>query len=204
MTLLDNTEIEISPESKEEFCIFDDKLLKENGIGITKPSLSAPDWVCAVVASPDLKFYLVKQFRNGIKKDMVEFPQGKVKNGETALTAILRELKEEIGLDADHILQIQKITEGNPCAAYFDNKVTLFKVITTMDFTPPEVGESDKNEASLEVITLNGGEVANEFAKSEQTIYMKYLWDLTVPEFEAADRRMRQAQMPQQMMPPQQ
>lgn len=192
MTLLNNKEVGLSDGSKREFRIFDDVLAKNDGSEIMKPSLCAPDWVCAIVVSPDLKFYLVKQFRNGVKKDALEFPQGKVKDGETSLMAIMRELNEEIGLDADHILQIQKISEGNPCAAYFTNKITLYKVITTSNFSPVSSSGGDKNEAGIEVATLNGNEVANEMSKNDQTIYMKYLWDLTAPEFAEADRRMHQ------------
>lgn len=194
MTLLNDKEIELSDESRKELSVFDDTLVKNDGSEIMKPSLHAPDWVCAIVVSPDLKFYLVKQFRNGIKKEAVEFPQGKVKAGETAIIAIMRELNEEIGLDAGHILQIQKISEGNPCAAYFTNKITLFKVITTPDFSPSSNSNGDTNEADLKVVTLNGNEVASEILKSDQTIYMKYLWDLTAPEFAEADRRMHQMQ----------
>lgn len=192
MTLLNNKEVSLSDGSKRELRIFDDVLAKNDGSEIMKPSLHAPDWVCAIVVSPDLKFYLVKQFRNGVKKDALEFPQGKVKDGETSLMAIMRELNEEIGLDADHILQIQKISEGNPCAAYFTNKITLYKVITTFNFSPVSSNDGDKNEADIEVATLNGNEVANEMSKNDQTIYMKYLWDLTAPEFAEADRRMHQ------------
>lgn len=59
--------------------------------------ISAPDWVNVVALTPDRQLVLVRQFRYGTDDFSLEIPGGVMDPGEDAITAGVRELREETG-----------------------------------------------------------------------------------------------------------
>jgi len=59
--------------------------------------INAPDWVNVVALTPEHRLVLVRQFRYGINEFSLEIPGGVMDAGEDAVTAGLRELREETG-----------------------------------------------------------------------------------------------------------
>lgn len=59
--------------------------------------ISAPDWVNVVALTPDGQLVLVRQFRYGTDDFSLEIPGGVMDQGEDAVTAGMRELREETG-----------------------------------------------------------------------------------------------------------
>jgi 8-oxo-dGTP pyrophosphatase MutT (NUDIX family) len=59
--------------------------------------INAPDWVNVVALTPAQHLVLVRQFRFGINDFSLEIPGGVMDKGEDAITAGLRELREETG-----------------------------------------------------------------------------------------------------------
>ena len=61
-------------------------------------------------------------FGKRINKNVWQFPQGGLKNQESHVHGMFRELKEEIGLDRDDVIIIGKTTKwlcyGNPKKLY--------------------------------------------------------------------------------------
>ena len=59
--------------------------------------------VCIALKDEDGKFFMVRQFRYAIGRDVLEFCAGKIEKGEEPLHAILRECEEELGYKADDL-----------------------------------------------------------------------------------------------------
>ncbi len=80
-----------------------------NGREATFDILSGPDYVTVVSFTRDNKAIMVKQFRAGPEKVLVTFPTGNIDEGESPLTAAVRELREESGYEAREIVFLKKL-----------------------------------------------------------------------------------------------
>ncbi|HLS29210.1 MAG TPA: NUDIX hydrolase [Opitutales bacterium] len=82
-------------------------------------SLSSPDWVNVVAVTPQREVLLIKQFRFGVEDFALEIPGGIIDEGEDAVTAGLRELKEETGYVGENARIIGNVW---PNPAIMDNR----------------------------------------------------------------------------------
>jgi mutator protein MutT len=57
--------------------------------------------VSALIATPDLSKYLITRRKSGLYQGMWCLPGGHIHRGETMREAVIREVKEETGLDFD-------------------------------------------------------------------------------------------------------
>lgn len=140
--------------------------------------IDSPQWVSAVVEIPNAdfgqRFVMVKQFRYGANKELFEFPCGMVEEGEEPLDAILRECKEEIGLEKKDIVRIVKLYEKNPNPAFMTNRMTCYYI---------EVSKIDKNnnhpdpDENLTVEFFTEGNVENCISKPDTSVMMALAWE---------------------------
>ena len=84
--------------------------------------LEYPDWVNMVPVTEDGHFILVKQYRHGVEKEVLEVPGGVIDPGETPEHAARRELLEETGYAFDHL---------EPISVLFPNPATSNNITTT-------------------------------------------------------------------------
>ena len=68
-------------------------------------------------------YYMVRQYRYALGKDMLEFPAGKIEKGELPDEAILREVVEETGFEAKNIKKFGSII---PTCGYCSEKIHLY------------------------------------------------------------------------------
>lgn len=189
----------VTPEGFE-LGVVNKHFISESGKKVDKQVLSSPDWVVAIVYDMDLSIHCVKQFRAGVDVPLIEFPEGKVEEDESPLEAIIRELKEELGLCSEDILSIAKLLEGNPCSAYFGNTVHLFKVIVKSGLHLKANNTNIPNEDDIEVVTINGDEVNEAMNSPLQNMYMKLLWSIVTPELSQIHNEKMQIQQRQRAM----
>lgn len=78
--------------------------------------------VCIGLKEQD-KFYMVRQYRYALGKEMLEFPAGKIEKNEHPDDAIVREVQEETGYCAKNIKKLGAII---PTCGYCSEKIHLY------------------------------------------------------------------------------
>lgn len=78
--------------------------------------------VCIALREED-KFYMVRQYRYSLGREMWEFPAGKIEKGEDPKEAILRETEEETGYRVSGLTSLGHII---PTCGYCSEKIRLY------------------------------------------------------------------------------
>ncbi|MFO0588934.1 MAG: NUDIX hydrolase [Polyangiaceae bacterium] len=109
-------------------------------------TLELLDWVCIAAVTPDGRWILVRQHRQGVNDLTIETAGGIVDPGEDPAESALRELREETGWEADHAEPLGWIhpnpaLQGNRCHLYL-----------ARDARPVEGWKSDASEITEPVV----------------------------------------------------
>ena len=120
--------------------------------------INASSWVNVVSRTPDGRFVLVRQFRQGSASVTLEIPGGLVDDGEDPAEAAARELEEETGFRP---ASVRKIGEVNPNPALFANRVHTFLAEGCV-----KVGEVDNDGAEETVVVLLDEDALHAAAKA--------------------------------------
>ena len=134
--------------------------------------LEYPNWVNMVALTADNRFILVKQYRHGVKQDVLEIPGGVIDPGEDAITAATRELLEETGYRFDTMEELSTL---------FPNPATANNITTTYLLTGGvKVQEQDlDDQEEIEVVLVSPEELKqllldNQFGQALHTAALFY------------------------------
>ena len=123
--------MELSEKTLSSSQVFDGRLLKvyldqvglANGDAAVREFVHHPVGAAVVALDGDGNVYLERQFRYPYHKVVTEIPAGKLEPGEDPFDAIRRELKEEIGAEAERWDALGHIM---PTVGYTDEMLYLF------------------------------------------------------------------------------
>ena len=123
--------MELSEKTLSSSQVFDGRLLKvyldqvglANGDAAVREFVHHPGGAAVVALDGDGNVYLERQFRYPYHKVVTENPAGKLEPGEDPFDAIRRELKEEIGAEAERWDALGHIM---PTVGYTDEMLYLF------------------------------------------------------------------------------
>ncbi len=122
--------------------------------------LKHPGGAAVLPIDEDGNCILVRQYRLGVNKELLEIPAGKAEPGEDHLTTIRREMEEEIGYVADDISLMFEIA---PVPAYSEEvtSVYLAKGLKKTEVNPDddEFLRIEKHHIDDVVNMINTGEI---------------------------------------------
>jgi len=102
-----------------------DRVILTSGRKSLREFVSHPGAAAALPFISEETIILVRQYRYPISRDLLEIPAGVIEKGESPQETITRELKEEIGYEAN---LIEPIGWFYPSPGYTNEKIHLFKV----------------------------------------------------------------------------
>lgn len=114
--------------------------------------INSPEAVVVVAQTPDHKFILIRQFRQAINQDVLEFPAGAVDGKESLENAARREFLEETGYECKKMLYVGS---GKEFSSRLNVEVHVFY---TEDV---QKKENYKKEDGIEVVILSPKKLTN-------------------------------------------
>lgn len=99
-----------------------DEVVLDDGTKTIREVVLHNGGVCIALKN-DGYYYMVRQYRYALGRDMLEFPAGKIEKGELPDQAILREVVEETGYEAKNTKKFGYII---PTCGYCSEKIYLY------------------------------------------------------------------------------
>lgn len=131
-----------------------DKCELPNGQIITPHLLEYDDEIMVLALTQHQEVILIKQYRHGVQKEILELPGGSVDDGESPLEAAKRELLEETGYISDTFIQVG---HGSPNPAIYTNMIYYFLALDVEQLA----NQSDYDTATIKLVRLPLEEVMN-------------------------------------------
>jgi len=122
----------------------EDEITDDLGIDRTYGTVKVCDGICVLPIDNEGYVYLAKQFRYGVKKYSIECSGGAIDEGETPLETAKRELKEELGIEADEWISMGVVHSLTSMVGHTEN------MFIARNFEPPtEAPYSDEEKIEL-------------------------------------------------------
>ena len=118
-------------KKKKEICVHTGNVMDFYDCEIGLPDGNTTHWdlihhsggAAVVPVDDEGKIILVRQYRLGVDKELLELPAGKSEPGEDHLTTIRREMEEEIGYQAS---DIRLLVTFAPAPAYSEEQTSIY------------------------------------------------------------------------------
>lgn len=123
-----------------------DTVLLENGEKALREVIEHSGGVCVLPLTENNEILFVRQFRYPFKSVMLEIPAGKRESGEEPLACGIRELREEVGAEAEKITSLGKLY---PTVAY-DTEVIYMYLAQGLSFS----GQSLDADEFVDVVSI--------------------------------------------------
>lgn len=99
-----------------------------------------PGGVCVAAINDEGNCLLVKQFRFGVEKDLIEFPAGLIEPNEDPILTALRELEEETGYRAKEIIDLGFIYTSPG----YSNEITYLYYAKDLEYVGTNFDENEE------------------------------------------------------------
>lgn len=116
--------------------------LKEDTVRLANGRISTREYMthpgaAMILAMPENKVVLVRQYRYPLDRYFIELPAGKIDPGENPLQTAKREFIEECGYEA---AQWRHLTTLHPCIGYANERIELYHAqeLTQVGSTPDD------------------------------------------------------------------
>ena len=137
--------------------------------------LDGNNWVNIIPITSDNKIIMVRQFRHGVEKEMLEIPGGAFNKGETAIEAGLRELREETGYTSS---EVSLIGVSYPNPAIQSNEYNIVLALNCEKKYEQELDPAEEIEVEFIPIEKISEMIANGEIKHSLVIVAFYYYDL--------------------------
>ena len=123
--------------------------------------------VAVVAIEPGGDVVLIRHYRHAIGERMLEIPAGKLDvEGESPADAARRELAEEVGLEADHLVELISFANS---AGWSDEATTVYLATEARRCAAPEGFTAEHEEADIEIVRMTLDEALHRLDAGEFT-----------------------------------
>ena len=137
-----------------------DRCELSNGHALDAQILEYDNEIMVFALTRKQEVVLIKQYRHGVQKVILELPGGSVDEGESPLEAAKRELMEETGYASDTFLEVG---HGSPNPAIYTNRVYSFLAIDV-----EQIGKQSAYDAdAIEILLVSLDEIIAMAKKGE-------------------------------------
>jgi len=122
--------------------VYEDKVIQPNGDPGIFSTVKMKQGVCVLPIDDNGYVYLAKEFQYAVGKDCINASCGGIEDGEVPIDAAKRELKEELGIEAN---EWTKLGVVNPFTSQINAPMHLF-LVKSLNFTKPSPDETEQIE----------------------------------------------------------